>query len=195
MTDQTVKPEPASGREVIESLVFLVDVQNLYCSVRDSYGVAARVDFRKLREAALKGRKFRHIVSRAYFASRPDESPKGFIHALRKLSYDVKVTDIRPHDKGAPSGTNIDSQLVTDATNITINGQAPSVVVIASGDSDFLPVYERLKTKGCRVEVLAFTPSMSSQVADLVDEVTELDRDYLFAESPITESVGVDKPE
>jgi len=47
---------------VYERLLFLVDVQNLFYSARDAYGLASRVDFRKLKEAALNGRKFKHIV-------------------------------------------------------------------------------------------------------------------------------------
>ena len=32
---------------VYERLLFLVDVQNLFYSARDAYGLASRVDFRK----------------------------------------------------------------------------------------------------------------------------------------------------
>jgi uncharacterized LabA/DUF88 family protein len=163
-----------------DSIAFYVDIQNLYSSVRKSYGLAARVDFKKLRDAALKERKFRNILARAYLASKPDLVPKGLLHALRKMAYDVRITNIRVHDQGLASGRNVDSQLVTDALSVSINGKPPSIVVVASGDSDFVPVYESLKARGTRVEVLAFLPSLSSLVVDVVDEVTELDETYLF---------------
>lgn len=171
---------PRDPKQLWDSLAFFVDVQNLYSSVRDSFGLAARVDFRKLREAALKNRKFRNILARAYMAAKPDDVPKGFLHALRKLSYEVRITNIRVHEQGSASGRNIDSQLVTDAMSVSIGGKPPSVVVIASGDSGYIPVYEHLKALGTRVEVLAFLPSLSAQVSELVDEVTELDQKYLF---------------
>src|SRR3970040_575685 len=114
--------------ELLGGILILVDVQNLYYTARDAYGYAARVDFRKVRDTALKGRRFKHIVSRAYFAVKPDEKPEGFVSALEKLNYDVVLVNIRPHEQGNASATNIDVQLATDAGSLKVGGVDPDIV-------------------------------------------------------------------
>ena len=62
----------------------------------------------------------------------------------------------------------------------------PDIIVLISGDSDFIPVVLEMRNKGIRVEVASFGNSMSSllrercsgfidldYVADLTDEVLE----------------------
>jgi len=181
MTNMAVKNNPKET-EVFESLLLLVDVQNLFYSARDSYGLAARIDFRKLKELALKGRSFRHIISYAYLAALPKEIPDTFISALRKLSYEVKIADIRVHERGQMSATNIDVMLASDAQNLKVLGREPTVVVVASGDADYTPVYRILRERGVRVEVLSFQSSLATSIYDESDEIRFLTRDHLYGE-------------
>lgn len=167
---------------VSDSILILVDVQNLYYTVRDAYGLASRVDFRKIREHAIRNRKFRHIVSIAYIASPPREIPKEFITALEKLSYEVKIASIRSHEQGKASATNIDVMLAADAQGAKVNGKQPDIVVVASGDSDYIPIYNALKEKGIRVEVMAFQMSLATAIHEVADEVFVLDRSFLYSD-------------
>ena len=168
----------------LTTLLFLVDVQNLFYSARSAFGSDARVDFKKLKEEALNGRKFRRIISKAYFAVRPDERPEPFISALQRLSYEVSLVSIRGHEVGEASATNIDVLLATDALNTKLGGRYPNVVVVASGDSDFLPVYQALIERGVIVEVLSFPASLSTAVEDTVHKVVRLDASHLFESYP-----------
>lgn len=55
----------------------------------------------------------------------------------------------------------------------------PDIVVIVSGDSDFIPVVTELREKGIRVEVASFDQSMSQLLSNrcsgriLLDELIE----------------------
>ena len=57
-------------------------------------------------------------------------------------------------------------------------------VIIASGDGDFAPLVEYLKTnQGCQVEVVAFGKSTSSKLLEVADDFLDLDenpRKYLL---------------
>jgi len=116
------------------------------------------------------------------FAAKPGEKPDEFIRALEKLYYEVELISIREHEKGSPSSTNIDVALAIDAYNIKVSGKDPDIVVVASGDSDFTPVYDSMRSRGIRTEILSFPGSLAASVVDKVDEVRYLDREYLFEE-------------
>jgi uncharacterized LabA/DUF88 family protein len=48
------------------------------------------------------------------------------------------------------------------------------VVVLASGDGDFVPMLELAQHKGCRVEVLAFREAASQTLIDMSDSFLNL---------------------
>jgi len=48
------------------------------------------------------------------------------------------------------------------------------VIVLASGDGDFVPILELAQEKGCRVELLAFKETCHKQLGHCVDKLTEL---------------------
>ena len=49
------------------------------------------------------------------------------------------------------------------------------VIVLASGDGDFIPLVEYLKNQGKRVEVIAFGKSTSSRLKEIADEFIDLE--------------------
>jgi uncharacterized LabA/DUF88 family protein len=50
------------------------------------------------------------------------------------------------------------------------------VIVLISGDGDFVPLVEYLKTnEGCQVEVVSFSKSTSSKLIESADGFTDLD--------------------
>src|SRR3989338_5119552 len=51
------------------------------------------------------------------------------------------------------------------------------VVVICSGDGDFIPLVEYLQHRGRIVEVASFRPTTSGKMQDLVDEFIDLAAD------------------
>ena len=51
------------------------------------------------------------------------------------------------------------------------------VVILASGDGDYIPLLEYLQVLGVRVELVSFGKSASSKMRELVDYYLDLDSD------------------
>lgn len=177
-----------------ETLLFLVDVDNLFHSARNSYGPSARVDFRKLRALALKQGEYSRVLCKAYTTT-PAVDPsvptpqRPFYAVLQKLGYETCISASVFHGDGPGGGvsrTDIDVSLAVDAVTQKFGNGHPDVVIIASGDSDFLPVYRYLRNVGCYLMVLSFPQSLSTEVSTYVDEVVLLDSDCLFASRYVT---------
>jgi uncharacterized LabA/DUF88 family protein len=49
------------------------------------------------------------------------------------------------------------------------------VIILASGDGDFIPLVEYLKNQGKRVEVMAFGKTTSTRLKEVADEFIDLD--------------------
>ena len=52
------------------------------------------------------------------------------------------------------------------------------VIILVSGDGDFIPFIEYLKNQGKRVEVIAFGRSTSGKVKEEADEFIDLENGY-----------------
>ena len=50
------------------------------------------------------------------------------------------------------------------------------VLVLASGDGDFISLVEYLKNQGKRVEIIAFGKSSSSRLREVCDEFIDLEK-------------------
>ena len=59
---------------------------------------------------------------------------------------------------------NLDVEMAMDITRVAYESR-PDIVVLVSGDNDFLPIVLDLRGKGIRVEVAAFNVALSSQLA------------------------------
>jgi len=58
-------------------------------------------------------------------------------------------------------------------------GPKLDTVILATGDGDFIPAIEYLKTAcGCQVEIISFGRSSSSKPKEVVDEFVDMDEDY-----------------
>ena len=59
---------------------------------------------------------------------------------------------------------NFDVEMAMDISRIAY-GNAPDIIVLVSGDSDFLPIVLGMRNRGIRVEVAAFEAAMSRHLA------------------------------
>lgn len=71
----------------------------------------------------------------------------------------------------------VDTELVAQGTLVIATTQSPAVLVIASGDRDFLPLVTVAHARGWTVEMVAFSSAFSigGQMAMSVDRVRSLD--------------------
>ena len=145
-----------------------VDVQNMYYSARALYN--SRVNFKELLKEAVNGRKLVRAIAYGVRAGEKDE--ENFHKALDGIGYEVKLKDLQIF-YGGNKKADWDVGLAIDAIEL-----APKldVVILVSGDGDYIPLVEHLKRAlGCKVEVMAFGRSCSGKLKEVIDEFIDLD--------------------
>ncbi len=145
----------------------LIDVQNLYYSARNLYG--QKVNFGEVLKTGVAGRKF--IRAFAYVVRTKTGEEKPFFDALTKLGIETRVRDLQEFYGGAKKA-DWDVGIVIDAIR---TAQALDVIVLCSGDGDFIPLVDYLKNQGKRVEVAAFGRTTSLKLKEVADEFIDLD--------------------
>ena len=150
----------------------LIDVQNLYYSARNLY--QSKVNFQEVLKQAVAGRKF--IRAFAYVVRTKTGEEKPFFDALTKLGIETRVRDLQEFYGGAKKA-DWDVGIVIDAIRTSAG---LDVIILASGDGDFIPLVEFLKNQGKRVEVLSFGRTTSSRLKEVADEFIDLDQDSKF---------------
>ena len=153
----------------------LIDVQNLYHSARNLH--QARVNFQEVLKTAILGRKF--IRAFAYVVKTKTGEEKPFFDALKNLGIEMRVKDLQEFYDGQKKA-DWDVGIVIDAIR---TAPGVDVVILCSGDGDFIPLVEYLKNQGKRVEVVAFGKTTSSALKEVADEFTDLgqeSRKYLI---------------
>lgn len=144
-----------------------VDVQNLYYSARAMH--EANVHFGRLLQQAGNGRQIIRAVAYVIKSEAPKE--QGFFDALSKAGYEVKSKDIQIFADGQRKG-DWDIGIAVDAIKIA---DRLDVVVLATGDGDFIPLVTYLReNKGCLVEGIAFERSTSAKLLETLDSFTDL---------------------
>ena len=147
----------------------LIDVQNLYYSARNLYH--QKVNFQEVLKQAVSGRKF--IRAFAYVVRTKTGEEKPFFDALTKLGIETRVRDLQEFYGGAKKA-DWDVGIVIDAIR---TAASLDVIILASGDGDFIPLVEYLKNQGKRVEVLSFGKTTSLKLKETADEFIDLDLD------------------
>ncbi len=145
-----------------------VDVQNLYYSARALHN--SRVNFKEILKESLLGRKLVRAIAYAVRAGEKDEET--FHKALDGIGFEVKLKDLQIF-YGGNKKADWDVGIAIDAIEL-----APKldVVILISGDGDYIPLVEHLKRAlGCRVEIVAFGRSCSSKLKEAGDSFLDLD--------------------
>ena len=144
----------------------LIDVQNLYHSAKNLYN--SRVNFKEVLKTAVAGRKLIRAIAYVIRTETGEETP--FFEALQKIGIETKVKDLQIFYGGLKKA-DWDVGITVDAIRL-----APSldVIVLVSGDGDFVPLVEYLKNQGKQVEIMAFSKSTSSKLKEIGDDFTDL---------------------
>lgn len=143
-----------------------IDVQNMYYSARKLYG--RRVHFGNIVEDAVADRELIRSIAYVVRAGAPDE--QSFFDALVNLGIETKERDLQVFYDGAKKG-DWDVGIVVDAIRLS---PKLDVVVLVSGDGDFIPLIEYLKNAGVQTEVMAFGETTSAKLIEHVDAFTNM---------------------
>jgi uncharacterized LabA/DUF88 family protein len=157
-----MQPKPKEQRVEV-----LIDVQNLYYSAKNLYH--SKVNFQEVLKSAVAGRKFIRAFGYVVRTKSGEEAP--FFDALSKIGIETRVKDLQEFYGGAKKA-DWDVGIVIDAIR---TAPGIDVIVLVSGDGDFIPLVEYLKNQGKRVEVMAFGRSASGKMQECADEFIDLD--------------------
>jgi len=157
------------SKYVAQRVAVLIDAQNLYHSAKNLY--QARVNFREVLKKAVAGRAL--VRAFAYVIRTKSGEERGFVEALKKIGIEIREKELQEYPGGFKKG-DWDVGITVDAIRV-----APSVdvIVLASGDGDFLQLVEFLKNQGKKVEVIAFSRTTSSKLKEAADEFFDLETD------------------
>lgn len=161
-----------------QRIAIFIDVQNLYHSAKNLF--QARVNFREILKTATAGRQL--IRALAYVVKTKTGEEKPFFDALLNLGIETRVKDLQEYYGGLKKA-DWDVGIAVDA--IKTSGSV-DVVVLISGDGDYVPLVDYLKNHGKRVEALAFGKSTSTKLREAVDEFIDLSEEsgkYLLKQS------------
>ncbi len=149
-----------------QRVAVLIDVQNMYHSARNLYG--KKVNFAEILKAAVSERKL--IRAFAYVVRTKTGEEKPFFEALSKLGLETRVRDLQEF-YGGMKKADWDVGITVDAIK---TASSVDVIVLVSGDGDFIQLVEYLKNQGKRAEVIAFGKSTSSRLREIADEFIDL---------------------
>lgn len=145
-----------------------IDVQNMYYSAKNLYN--SKVDFGAILETAVAGRQLIRAIAYVVEAT-GEETP--FFDALFQRGLETKKRPLQIFDSGAKKA-DWDVGIAVDAIRI---GEILDVVILVTGDGDFVELVEYLKHHGRQVEVCAFGNTTATRLKEAVDDFTDLSKD------------------
>lgn len=152
-----------------QRVAILIDTQNLYHSAKNLY--RSKVNFGAVVKVALGKRKLIRALS--YVVNTEGGEESAFFEALEKLGIEIKTKDLQIF-YGGTKKADWDVGLAIDAIKLAHKVDS---IVIASGDGDFVPLVEYIKSQGCQVEIVSFGRSSSQRLRESVDDFIDMDED------------------
>ncbi|MBT5808305.1 NYN domain-containing protein [Candidatus Uhrbacteria bacterium] len=143
-----------------------IDTQNMYYSARNLF--KRKVNFKNIVEDAVAGRRL--IRANAYVVRTKGEEERPFFEALQKSGIETREKELQEYQNGNKKA-DWDVGLAIDVVQML---DMLDVVVIASGDGDYIPLVEYCQGRGRMVEIMAFGETTSSNLLDYVHDYTNL---------------------
>ncbi len=154
-----------------------IDIQNLYHSSKNLF--RARVNYEVLLKSLLDGRKLIRAV--AYVVKTDSENQQteeqatpeaAFFDALKRTGIELRMKDIQIFANGTKKA-DWDVGMAVDAIRMV---DFLDVIILVTGDGDFVPLIEYLRWgKGRQVEVAAFSRTSNARLREVADEFIALE--------------------
>lgn len=147
-----------------------IDIQNLYHSAKNLY--SARVNYRELIKELLAGRQLIRAIGYVV-KTETALGEASFFEALTKTGIELRIKDLQIFPGGLKKA-DWDVGMAVDAIRMA---NFLDVVILVTGDGDFLPLLEYLKWGlGREVEVAAFGRSASAKLKEAADFFIDLEK-------------------
>jgi len=149
-----------------QRVAVFIDTQNMYHSAKHVHN--ARVNFSSLVEATVGSRQLIRAI--AYVAKSKTGEEQAFFEAMLSGGIELKIKDVQEFSSGAKKA-DWDVGLAVDAISISPKVDA---IVLVTGDGDFVPLVEYLRSHGVICEVAAFGKSTSQALREVADAFMDL---------------------
>jgi len=147
-----------------------VDISNLYHSARVVH--KRKVNFKNVLTDVVAGRRLIRAI--AYGIKTAEATEEKFFEAIEKQGYDVRKKDLQVFPDGSKKG----DWDVGIAVDIAMMAPKLDVIVLLSGDGDYIPLVKYVQGAfGCVVEVVAFGESASAALIETADDFLDLSSD------------------
>lgn len=165
-------PAPKIKKYGLKSRVgVFVDVQNIYYGAKIGINYQAKLDFDELLQLVTEGRD--PVTAIAYIVQTPEIDQAEFIKTLERVGYHIKSKDLRRRADGSAKG-DWDLGIAMDIISCYEN---LDIVVLVSGDGDFVELIKFLKNKNIIVEVVSFQSNTSRDLIEMADEFYPIEED------------------
>ncbi len=149
-----------------QRVAVLIDTQNMYHSAKHIHG--ARLAFGKVVEAVAGPRPVVRAI--AYVAKSKTGEEAAFFEALQGAGIELRVKDVQEFSSGEKKadwdvGMAIDGVRLADKVD---------VIILMTGDGDFVPLVEYLHGRGIIVEVAAFAESTNATLKTVCDRFYDI---------------------
>ncbi len=146
-----------------------IDIQNMYYSARNLYG--NKVNFTNIVTGTTGDQKLIRAIAYCVSTKTGDETP--FLEALHGAGIEVMTKELLEYDSGHKKG-DWDVGITIDIIRML---DMLDVVVLVSGDGDYVPVGEYVKGHGRIFHVASFRESTSTRLVECADVYTNLSDD------------------
>lgn len=146
-----------------------IDVQNMYYSARNIYG--SKVNYGAIVKAAVGNQQLVRAIAYTISTKSGEETP--FFEALHGMGIEVNTKELLEYESGAKKG-DWDVGITIDVVRML---DMVDVVVLVSGDGDYVPLGEYCKSRGRLFHAVSFRESTSSKLVECADIYTNLSDD------------------
>ena len=153
-----------------QRIAIFIDIQNLYHSAKHLYH--ARVNYRELIKELVQSRQLVRTIGYVV-KTEATAGESSFFEALEKTGVELRMKDIQIFPDGTKKA-DWDVGMAVDA--IRMAGLI-DVVMLVTGDGDFVPLVDYLKWGlGRVVEVAAFGRTTSAKLKEVADNFIDLEK-------------------
>ncbi len=158
-----------------DRVMIFIDSSNLFHACK-AFRQGFKMDYEKLRDVLSAGRKM--IRTYFYASFNPEnkeikERQTRFYNALQEKGFHVVTKPLRKRNDGLIE-KGIDIALAVDMLSLGFH-KAYDVAILVSGDGDFIPAVNVIKSLGLRVEVAMFMNALNPDLKRIADRFIALD--------------------
>jgi len=157
----------------LQKVAIFVDVQNVYYTTKQAFG--KHFDYRTFWSMVTKDREV--VAAFAYAIQRNDSRQQGFQQILRDIGFEVKLKPFIQRSDGSAKG----DWDVGIALDIVDYGEAADVIVLVSGDGDFVLALERVEERhGVTTEVFGVRQLTADSLIDASTNYVPIENELLL---------------